>query len=126
MLLRAWHGLHHRGFAVHSPLTWTLPSVPAPPPEVITDHPFNNVTDSIFQKIGVNLHQQPAHPIGIIKGAIYDYFDQQAGGRTRSACGPAARRLCRGLCNEHQRKCCAPTASRPLLPPAAPLHLCQV
>ncbi|KAL4444996.1 hypothetical protein ABPG77_004046 [Micractinium sp. CCAP 211/92] len=45
--------------------------------EVITDHPFNNVTDSIFQKIGVNLHQQPAHPIGIIKGAIYDYFDQQ-------------------------------------------------
>lgn len=52
---------------------------PCPPPEVITDHPFNNVTDAIFQKIGVNLHQQPTHPIGIIKGAIYDYFDKQVG-----------------------------------------------
>jgi phenylalanyl-tRNA synthetase alpha chain len=44
---------------------------------VITGHPFNNVTDSIFEKIGVNLHQQAGHPIGIIKGAIYDYFDTQ-------------------------------------------------
>ena len=43
--------------------------------EVITEHPFNNVTDSIFQKIGVNLHQQAGHPIGMIKGAIYDFFD---------------------------------------------------
>ncbi|KAI3438380.1 hypothetical protein D9Q98_000812 [Chlorella vulgaris] len=43
--------------------------------DVITDHPFNNITDTIFQKIGVNLHQQPGHPIGIIKGAIHDYFD---------------------------------------------------
>ena len=42
---------------------------------MITEHPFNNVTDSIFQKIGVNLHQQPGHPIGMIKGAIYDFFD---------------------------------------------------
>ncbi|KAI7835962.1 hypothetical protein COHA_010161 [Chlorella ohadii] len=45
--------------------------------EVITSHPYNNVTDSIFQKIGVNLHQQPSHPLGILKGAIYDYFDAQ-------------------------------------------------
>lgn len=45
--------------------------------EVITDHPANNVTDSIFQKIGINLHQQPAHPIGMIKAAIHDYFDRQ-------------------------------------------------
>ena len=45
--------------------------------EVITDHPHNNVTDAIFQKIGVNLHQQPSHPLGIIKGAIHDYFDKQ-------------------------------------------------
>lgn len=45
--------------------------------EVITGHPANNVTDSIFEKIGVNLHQQAAHPIGIIKSAIYEYFDTQ-------------------------------------------------
>lgn len=35
--------------------------------EVITAHPYNNVTESIFQKIGVNLHQQPNHPLGILK-----------------------------------------------------------
>lgn len=42
---------------------------------MITDDPHNNVTDGIFQKIGTNLHQQPHHPIGIIKSAIYQYFD---------------------------------------------------
>lgn len=35
--------------------------------EVITAHPYNNVTESIFQKIGANLHQQPNHPLGILK-----------------------------------------------------------
>ncbi|PSC68201.1 phenylalanine-tRNA chloroplastic mitochondrial [Micractinium conductrix] len=45
--------------------------------EVITGHPSNNVTDAIYSKIGVNLHLQPTHPIGIIKQAIYDYFDKQ-------------------------------------------------
>lgn len=35
--------------------------------DVITAHPYNNVTESIFQKIGTNLHQQPNHPLGILK-----------------------------------------------------------
>jgi hypothetical protein len=34
------------------------------------------VTDNIYEKIGVNLHKKPAHPIGIIKDAIYSYFDR--------------------------------------------------
>lgn len=42
--------------------------------EVITNDPANNIPDNIFEKIGVNLHQQPGHPIGIIKDAIYSYF----------------------------------------------------
>lgn len=37
---------------------------------MITSHPYNNVTDSIFQKIGVNLHQQPSHPLGILKARL--------------------------------------------------------
>ena len=48
-------------------------SAALPPPrlaEVITSHPYNNVTDSIFQKIGVNLHQQPSHPLGILKARL--------------------------------------------------------
>jgi len=41
---------------------------------VITEDPINNVTDNIFSKIGVNLHQKPNHPLCIIKNAIHDYF----------------------------------------------------
>jgi len=44
--------------------------------EVITGDPANNVTDNIYEKMGVNLHMKPAHPIGIIKDAIYSYFDR--------------------------------------------------
>jgi hypothetical protein len=44
---------------------------------VITGDPANNVSDYIYSKMGVNLHQQTGHPIGIIKQAIYDYFDKQ-------------------------------------------------
>jgi phenylalanyl-tRNA synthetase alpha chain len=47
---------------------------------VITDDPNNNVSDYIYSKMGVNLHQQPNHPIGIIKQAIYAYFDAQQPG----------------------------------------------
>ncbi len=55
-----------------------------PPPKrediIRPSDPANNVTDYIYQKIGVNLHHQPDHPIGIIKQAIYDYFDAKAPG----------------------------------------------
>ena len=39
--------------------------------------PTNNVSDYIYDKMGTNLHLQPDHPLGIIKQAIYDYFDRQ-------------------------------------------------
>ncbi|KAI8109614.1 hypothetical protein M9434_000896 [Picochlorum sp. BPE23] len=47
-----------------------------PREEVITSDPANNVTDNIYEKIGTNLHHIPSHPIGIIKEAIYGYFDR--------------------------------------------------
>ena len=62
---------------------------------MITDHPFNNVTDSIFEKIGVNLHQLPSHPIGIIKvrsrrraggGRCQANGAEQEGVQPRAAC----------------------------------------
>ncbi|XXG81810.1 hypothetical protein AAC387_Pa09g2375 [Persea americana] len=37
--------------------------------------PTNNVPDSIFSKLGLQLHRRDHHPIGILKNAIYDYFD---------------------------------------------------
>ncbi|GLC48484.1 hypothetical protein PLESTB_000103000 [Pleodorina starrii] len=43
--------------------------------EVITGSPDNNITDYIYDKMGMDLHRQPDHPIGIIKQAIYDYFE---------------------------------------------------
>lgn len=40
----------------------------APPrDQVITTDPANNVSDYIYEKMGVNLHQQRDHPIAIIK-----------------------------------------------------------
>lgn len=43
------------------------PSRTPPREEVFTQDPANNVTDYIYEKMGKNLHQRPAHPIGIIK-----------------------------------------------------------
>lgn len=39
------------------------------------DDPTNNVPDSIFSKLGMQLHRRDQHPIGILKNAIYEYFD---------------------------------------------------
>lgn len=48
----------------------------APPrDEVLTNDPANNVSDYIYSKLGINLHQQRDHPLGIIKHAIYQYFE---------------------------------------------------
>lgn len=38
--------------------------------------PANNVSDTIFSKIGTHLHLRPDHPLGILKSAIYEYFDR--------------------------------------------------
>eukprot|EP00879_Flechtneria_rotunda_P002275 GHRR01002466.1.p1 GENE.GHRR01002466.1~~GHRR01002466.1.p1 ORF type:complete len:460 (+),score=170.06 GHRR01002466.1:209-1588(+) len=53
----------------------TGPAAPARE-QVLTQDLANNITDYIYSKMGVNLHHQPNHPIGIIKQAIYDYFEQ--------------------------------------------------
>ncbi|OQR81879.1 hypothetical protein THRCLA_11322 [Thraustotheca clavata] len=45
-------------------------------PELITGDPYNNVSESIAAKVGVNLHCQPNHPLNIIKSKIVSYFDQ--------------------------------------------------
>jgi len=45
--------------------------------EVITSDPFNNVSENIFEKLNKNHHQNPDHPLGIIKQVIFDYFDEQ-------------------------------------------------
>ncbi|XP_077233847.1 phenylalanyl-tRNA synthetase class IIc family protein isoform X2 [Tasmannia lanceolata] len=37
--------------------------------------PTNNVPDTIFSKIGLQLHRRDQHPLGILKNAIYDYFN---------------------------------------------------
>ncbi|OWM65899.1 hypothetical protein CDL15_Pgr015324 [Punica granatum] len=43
--------------------------------DVVRDEPTNNIPDTIFTKIGMQLHRRNQHPIGILKNAIYDYFD---------------------------------------------------
>lgn len=41
------------------------------------DDPTNNVPDSVFSKIGIQLHRRDDHPLGIIKNEIYRYFDEK-------------------------------------------------
>ncbi|CAL2252873.1 unnamed protein product [Prunus armeniaca] len=43
--------------------------------DVLRDDPTNNVPDTIFAKLGMQLHRRDQHPIGILKNAIYEYFD---------------------------------------------------
>lgn len=81
--------LQQFGAAAEPPSPWALRSVATstvkPPSrgEVITQDPDNNVSDYIYEKIGVNLHLKPDHPIGIIKDAIYSYFDKATPGLFR-------------------------------------------
>lgn len=42
---------------------------------MVRDDPTNNVPDTIFSKLGLQLHRRDQHPLGILKNAIYDYFD---------------------------------------------------
>lgn len=43
--------------------------------DVVRDDPTNNVPDSIFTKLGMQLHRRDVHPLGILKNAIHEYFD---------------------------------------------------
>ncbi|KAF7064089.1 hypothetical protein CFC21_070508 [Triticum aestivum] len=45
------------------------------------DDPTNNVPDTIYSKIGLQLHRRDNHPLGILKNTIYDYFDKSFPGQ---------------------------------------------
>ncbi|KAJ7524301.1 hypothetical protein O6H91_18G085800 [Diphasiastrum complanatum] len=46
--------------------------------EVVKEEdPTNNVPDTIFSKIGMQLHKRPDHPLGILKNVIYNHFDER-------------------------------------------------
>eukprot|EP01025_Chloroclados_australasicus_P031568 TRINITY_DN318_c0_g1_i1.p1 TRINITY_DN318_c0_g1~~TRINITY_DN318_c0_g1_i1.p1 ORF type:complete len:419 (+),score=43.41 TRINITY_DN318_c0_g1_i1:67-1323(+) len=64
--------------AIQSP---TASNVQIDKEEVILSNDINNVTESIYDKIGINLHQQENHPLCIIKDAIYSYFDDNYAGQ---------------------------------------------
>jgi len=48
---------------------------PRSPPPLPQGHPNNNVTESIYERMGRNLHLTPNHPLNIIRTEIYKYFD---------------------------------------------------
>ena len=41
---------------------------------LVKDHPKNNISPAVADRIGRNLHQLPNHPLNIIKKRIEDYF----------------------------------------------------
>lgn len=58
--------------ALATPAVEVRQGPPAPPKDqVLTQDAGNNVTEYIYSKMGINLHHQPNHPIGIIKQVRY-------------------------------------------------------
>ena len=54
-----------------------LPNKPAATAsDVLTGHPNNNVTPSIAERIGRNLHRQQDHPLNNIKHVIETHFNK--------------------------------------------------
>ncbi|XP_026431320.1 phenylalanine--tRNA ligase, chloroplastic/mitochondrial-like [Papaver somniferum] len=49
--------------------------------DVVKDDPTNNVPDSIYTKLGLQLHKRDKHPLGILKNAIHSYFDTNYSGK---------------------------------------------
>ena len=60
-------GTHHKQRWVASNAVAVQAGRAPPREQIFTQDSNNNVTDYIYEKMGMNLHQQPAHPIGIIK-----------------------------------------------------------
>uniref|UniRef100_A0A6M2FB18 phenylalanine--tRNA ligase n=1 Tax=Populus davidiana TaxID=266767 RepID=A0A6M2FB18_9ROSI len=66
-----------------NPKTWRRPVISAlelggvkiARDDVVRDDPTNNVPDTIFSKLGLQLHRRDQHPLGILKNTIYEYFD---------------------------------------------------
>lgn len=63
--------------AIHVSAVTPASAVKVSREDVINGRPGNNVTDNIFNKIGMNLHRRADHPLCIIKSAIYQFMDQQ-------------------------------------------------
>lgn len=63
--------------ASHAPTFCECNTICPSSTDVINGRPGNNVTDNIFNKIGMNLHRRADHPLCIIKSAIYQFMDQQ-------------------------------------------------
>ena len=76
----AWVQPQHHTVACRS-LATSRPASAIARSDIIRDNPKNNVTDTIFSKLGTNLHQRPEHPLGIIKEAIFEYFEQSDPGK---------------------------------------------
>jgi phenylalanyl-tRNA synthetase alpha chain len=77
-----------------APATTTTSQPPAPRPprdQVLTNDPANNVTEYIYDKMGANLHMRPDHPLGIIKAAIYSYFDDGGAAQASATAGGGAK-----------------------------------
>ncbi|KAI3892366.1 hypothetical protein MKW92_015285 [Papaver armeniacum] len=49
--------------------------------DVVKDDPTNNVPDTIYTKLGLQLHKRDKHPLGILKNAIHSYFDSNYSGK---------------------------------------------
>lgn len=66
-----------RGFATAASAVEVGGSILSRDEVVREDDPANNVPDSVFSKIGMQLHTRENHPLGILKNAIYSYFDEE-------------------------------------------------
>ena len=77
----AWVLPQHHTVACRSLATSRAASTISRSDIILDNNPKNNVTDTIFSKLGTNLHQRPEHPLGIIKEAIFEYFEQSDPGK---------------------------------------------
>eukprot|EP00276_Gloeochaete_wittrockiana_P017091 CAMPEP_0184338300 /NCGR_PEP_ID=MMETSP1089-20130417/6824_1 /TAXON_ID=38269 ORGANISM="Gloeochaete wittrockiana, Strain SAG46.84" /NCGR_SAMPLE_ID=MMETSP1089 /ASSEMBLY_ACC=CAM_ASM_000445 /LENGTH=468 /DNA_ID=CAMNT_0026664717 /DNA_START=40 /DNA_END=1446 /DNA_ORIENTATION=- len=50
---------------------------------ILAKNPNNNVSEGVAKKIGINLHQRPSHPLGIIKRKIEGHFEEAYPGTFR-------------------------------------------
>ncbi|XP_058093527.1 phenylalanine--tRNA ligase, chloroplastic/mitochondrial isoform X2 [Magnolia sinica] len=67
--------LHHRSKQPPIASLLDIGGVKIGKEDVVRDDPTNNVPDTIFSKLGLQLHRRDHHPIGILKNTIYEYFE---------------------------------------------------
>eukprot|EP00968_Pinguiococcus_pyrenoidosus_P002947 scaffold172_cov254-Pinguiococcus_pyrenoidosus.AAC.21 len=67
---------HMRALAATVPSLERAESVNAA--QLITEHPMNNISPAIVERVGRSLHRTPNHPLNIIKKRIEGYFVERA------------------------------------------------